>query len=198
MTKRQNRLYEYVADLEARVARLEGVVFGGKVPVVQGVKASLERHMEQTCFPILKRTPNPDRVQLNRIVDDLLHPFPDMTRKELAQKVREFFRKRREYMNGRLDTAIRNHLANIKIESVEEAGTLLGFIAQNNGFTEYIQHKAQIDIEDVETARLFVSNRIRTYVQKWVQTCLADIHGKDNDSLAGKNPGMQWKASGAP
>ena len=84
-----------------------------------------------------------------------------MSRKDLTKHIREFFRKRREYMNGRIDTVLHGHLGDTEIDSVEAMNTAMEFVGRNAEVIDGIRVKAQIDIEDEEAARTFVGERVR-------------------------------------
>lgn len=109
---------------------------------------------------MLRLTPNPTKPQLNRIVDELMHSYPSMTRKELTKGVREFFRKRREYMNGRIDTACHGHFEDTRIDSLEAESTVLEFVESSVELIDSIRSKAQIDVEESGAARAFVKERV--------------------------------------
>lgn len=177
-------LWYMLEELEERVTRLEDAICGvqgsmneelenqphqGLDSGDKGEAHSLVVMVERACFPTLKVTPTPDKAQLNRMVDELTPYFPEMTRKKLTQSICEFFRKSREYMNGRLDTALRNHFVSFRIESMEDARTLLDFTIQNNSFVDHIRDKASIDIEEEGAARSFVQKRIHRFVMKLVE-----------------------------
>lgn len=176
-------LWYMLEELEGRVTRLEVAILGVQASMNQelgtrphqGLNSGTEDvhplvvMVERACFPTLRLTPTPDKAQLNRIVDELTCHFPDMTRRELNQNICEFFRKSREHMNGRLDTALRNHFVSFKVESMEDAKTLLDFTIQNNSFVDHIRDKAGIDIEDEGAARVFVQKRIHRFVMKLVE-----------------------------
>lgn len=83
-----------------------------------------------------------------------------MTRKELTKRTREFFRKRREYMSSRIDTACHNHFSDTRVDSLEAEHTVLEFVERSTEFIDMIRTKAQIDVEDDETARAFVKERV--------------------------------------
>jgi hypothetical protein len=83
-----------------------------------------------------------------------------MSRKELTKHIREFFRKRREYMNGRIDTALHTHLGDTEIDSVEAMNTVMEFVGRNTEVIDGIRARAQIDIEEEEAAREFVRERV--------------------------------------
>ena len=85
-----------------------------------------------------------------------------MSRKELTKHIREFFRKRREYMNGRIDTALHGHLGDTEIDSVEAMNTVMEFVGRNTEVMDGIRAKAQIDIEEEEAARDFVRERVQS------------------------------------
>lgn len=84
-----------------------------------------------------------------------------MTRKELTKRAREFFRKRREYMSGRIDTACHNHFSDTRIDSLEAEHTVLEFVERSTEFIDMIRTKAQIDVEEDEAARVFVKERVQ-------------------------------------
>lgn len=174
-------LWKVLEELEERVMHLEAVMFGfqdSQVPQHQLSQssqqpgssvvdaASLKVIVERVCFPMLRRTPKPDKAQLNWMADELSHHIPGMPRKELVQEVCEFFRKSREYMNGRIDTALRNHFTSFEIESMEDVSMILEFVIQNNGFIDHVRNKASIDIEEDEAARCFVQKRVHRFVLK--------------------------------
>lgn len=83
-----------------------------------------------------------------------------MTRKDLTKNVREFFRKRREYMSGRIDTACHSHFGDARIDSVEAESTVLEFVEGSLELIDSIRSRAQIDVEEPEAARAFVKERV--------------------------------------
>ena len=85
-----------------------------------------------------------------------------MTRKDLTKGVREFFRKRREYMNSRIDTACHSHFSDTRIDSVEAENTVLEFVESSYDLIDSIRSKAQVDVEEPVAARAFVKERVRT------------------------------------
>ena len=181
-------LWHIIEELEGRVMHLEFVMFGIERPVMPDLKVQqhqvfqptqqpeaalgiedatpLKVIVERVCFPMLRRTPKPDKAQLDWVIDELAHHIPDMTRQEIIKEVCEFFRKNREYMNGRIDTALRNHFATFEMESMEDVEILLEFTVENNDFIDHIRDKASIDIEDDGAARSFVQKRIHHFLLK--------------------------------
>lgn len=91
-----------------------------------------------------------------------MHSYPSMTRKELTKGIREFFRKRREYMNSRIDTACHSHFEDTRIDSVEVESTMLEFVESSLELIDSIRSKAQIDVEEPGAARAFVKERVHT------------------------------------
>lgn len=157
--------------------------------------------VEGVAYPVLKQTPFPSRQQLNRLVDALApHLQSTMTRKEVLKRVREFFRKRREYMNSRIDTACHYHFSSGEpslsppatpaneaeearqqrsestrpgppaakgskrspFENEEAVKTAIALVETNDALVDSISQRAQVDIEDVTEARIFVRTRVRT------------------------------------
>ena len=184
-------LWHVIEELEERVMHLEVVMLGIERSMTPDLKVqqhqvfqptqqpeaalgiedatSLKVRVERVCFPMLRRTPKPDKSQLDWIIDELVHHIPDMTRQEIIKEVCEFFRKNREYMKGRIDTALRNHFTTFEMECMEDVKMLLEFTVQNNDFIDHIRDKASIDIEDDEAARSFVQKRIHHFLLKLAQ-----------------------------
>lgn len=129
-------------------------------------------------------TANPDKPTLNRIVSSLLSTCYSntapcsggnststftLTRKHLTKRVREFFRKRREYMNSRIDTACARHFSDLRIDSPEAETLILAFLEQpgsGSAFLDQIRQRAQVDIENIQTARIFVMQRVKQWVRR--------------------------------
>ena len=119
----------------------------------------------------LRTTPYPTVCHVNDIVTELQNALPtshNYTTSDLGKRVREYFRKQREYMNSRIDTSCHIVLQGMKLDQ-PDAEHVLACIEGNKEIMEGIRMRARLDLADENTARAFVLQRVRLYFRKQVE-----------------------------
>lgn len=167
------RLERLVRDLEARVdRRVRDAVFGtspsqffapasSPAAMVRSGPLTL-KDISMFASSTLTRTAYPLEQDLQEIVQDLQAAYPDLDADQLLSKVKEWFRKQREYMTHRISTAIRKQLKNRALDAKDfYQGAMT-----NNDFLDKAFEQSRIQIKDHANRREFIRSKIKSYYER--------------------------------
>ena len=156
-------------NLSASVSTSSATSSGRSTPVLdlsglsaKDAKSKMRDMVSRSSRPVLQRTAHPTKTDLNGVVDRLTEVLPAYSRKELMKRVREYFRKQREYMNSRIDTSCHVLLqGRLNLGQPDTERRVMDQIEGDDELVDSIVTRAQLDVSNQENARIFVLQRVR-------------------------------------
>lgn len=116
--------------------------------------AEQRRALDHYCLPLLRKRITPTTSELNTIISRLESTYPTMERRRLLSKVREWFRKRREYMSSKVFTLC-ERLFPHSIDTQKALDKAVYTLKHTPQLLESIVRTANLDLEDISIAREF-------------------------------------------
>lgn len=118
--------------------------------------------LAQFCSQVLQQTANPRLHQISSIVNQLKAHEVGTTEKKLKSQVREWFRKRREYLAAKIYRSCDRLLPKMN-ESVHDQHGFIQEICKNTTIVGLIAVEARLPMESDEEKQAFVKEKIRDY-----------------------------------
>ena len=115
--------------------------------------------LDPILLPYLNKSPYVGD-DLERIVTECQRTFPHSSRSALNQLVREWFRKRREYMTHR----VYNHCN--KQYRMRDGKEVLKSLRGNAQALDEIREECRLDVTDVNAARDFAYDRVESFFER--------------------------------
>ncbi len=123
--------------------------------------------MDTYCLPLLQVNPKPEKDELQTIARHLEPFYPQFRHKDLLSKIREWFRKRREYMSQRIFNIC---------EQVFPASTMTSDVRLRECIAEINQdhsrvlmkiiHESQLEITDEKAAMDYCREKVSAKVKQ--------------------------------
>lgn len=128
------------------------------------------------CQQLMSHTATPNCDQLNQLVHDycVQHGDPGNPR-QVRSKVKEWFRKRREYMASKIYRACDELMSGFWEDMVrlkhdqltsQAYQEIVGHIVADDVIVDHVAHAASLPIFDLDGLRAFVRKKIRDYFDK--------------------------------
>lgn len=115
-------------------------------------------------MPVLQNNPKPEKEDLLVIARQLEHYYPQFRPKELLSKIREWFRKRREYMSQRIFHVCEETFPAISMTSDDRLRDCIAQVNQDDSLVlKKIVHDSQLEIIDEHVAREYVREKVQTH-----------------------------------
>lgn len=122
--------------------------------------------LEECCLPLLKFKATPSVGELNGVVLALKAiKYPDMDNRIVLSRVREWFRRKREYMSQRVVNACIKRFPANELTSEDIAAMLMALQNGTSAIGQEIAREAKLEITDRQAAVEFCVGRIILYLQ---------------------------------
>lgn len=112
--------------------------------------------LDPILLPYLAQSPHIDK-QLERVVRECQRSYPQATRTTLSRLIREWYRKRREYMTHRIYNYCNKHYRLV------DGGMVLERLSGDVGELDRVRAECKLDVVDVEAARAFAYDRVVSF-----------------------------------
>lgn len=117
--------------------------------------------MDAFCLPLLQVNPKPENTELQAIARHLEQLYPQFRYKDLLSKIREWFRKRREYMSQRIFHICEQEFPASMLTSDDQLRDCIAMITCDPSPTlEKILKEAQLEIIDEQAALSYCREKV--------------------------------------
>lgn len=156
--------------------------YSGVVHISRGRKYHNTNLLAQYCQEVLNLTAHPTMSQIGDIVEKLKTsggPNYDSTEKKLRSSVREWFRKRREYMATKIYKSCKRLLPSCphKTKQCEKMTNFLKKIHSNSALVGIIILEAKLPMQSEKEKIEFVKEKITDFYLKYPQRKLRNTNG---------------------
>lgn len=118
--------------------------------------------MDTYCLPLLQVNPKPEKEDLQVIARQLEQFYPQFRFKDLLSKIREWFRKRREYMSQRIFAMCEQAFPSGGLTSDERLRECLDEVNQEGSrVLRKIVFDSQLEITDEAAAQAYCREKVR-------------------------------------
>ena len=149
-----------------------------RVHVSRGRRYHNTNLLAQYCQEVLSKTAHPSLTQIDEIVDKLKDPQQSNqnTSKKLKSSIREWFRKRREYMATKIYKSCQRLLPSAPAEK-EEMDRFIKKIHKNTALLGIIMLESHLPMESEKEKIAFVKEKIVDYYVKYPARRLRNLTG---------------------
>ena len=117
--------------------------------------------LDDVLLGYLEQSPYaPEDNMFDRIIAECQRIFPHATRQRLVSKIREWYRKRREYMTHRVYNYCNKHYR------MQDGKQVINVLRANNAMVDSIREECSIDVENDEEARKYVIDRVESFFER--------------------------------
>ena len=117
--------------------------------------------LDDILMPYLERSPYaPEDAMFDRIIAECQRIFPHETRQRVVSKIREWYRKRREYMTHRVYNYCNKHYR------MQDGKQVISSLRTNDAMVDVIREECSIDVGDDEEARKYVIDRVASFFER--------------------------------
>lgn len=118
--------------------------------------------MDSYCLPLLQVNPKPSKEELQAIARQLEQYYPQFRYKDLLSKIREWFRKRREYMSQRIFSVCEMAFPAASLTTDERLRECVAEVNENNSrVLMKIVHDSQLEITDEFAAQEYCREKVK-------------------------------------
>jgi hypothetical protein len=119
--------------------------------------------LDNFCLPLLQVNPKPSKEELQSIARQLEQHYPQFRYKDLLSKIREWFRKRREYMSQRIFYVCELAFPAASLNTDERLRECIAEVNQKNSrVLMKIVSDSQLDITDEFAAQEYCREKVST------------------------------------
>jgi hypothetical protein len=133
-----------------------------RIQSTSGGSSTIQRaDLDEFLSPFLEQSPYaPDGNTFEQIITDCQRLFPNESRQRIISKIREWFRKRREYMTHRVYNYCNKHYR------MQDGKQVIDTLRTNSAMIDTIREECSIDIGNDDEARDYVIDRVESFFER--------------------------------